>query len=236
MFAWEWLRRDERYRDCALRSLEAGGKGVAEDAWACHAGAGRWGLHAFEWPGRSCLTARPVWRRDIHPLVLAVTAHPAKAATDVFELDRFGERATVLASAGGRQHALISDGLRTLRLDVIEGSVVGGQVSLRYRLNGLEAAERPLLSLRRLLGLWRAGNFPKALYPAEARARRWILLLRTHDALAAGVGQREIAATLLDPDSLRPRWRADDPSLRSRAQRLVRGARQMAADHRWLLR
>ena len=56
-----------------------------------------------------------------------------------------------------------------------------------------------------------------------------MLLLRAHDALAAGADQRDIAEALLSREAAQPKWRVGAPSLRSRAQRLVRGARLMAA-------
>jgi hypothetical protein len=56
-----------------------------------------------------------------------------------------------------------------------------------------------------------------------------VLLLRTSDALEAGACQREIAEHLLGRDAAEPRWRIEAPTLRSRAQRLVRQARWLAA-------
>jgi len=168
--------------------------------------------------------------------VLEVRAYGGAASADAFRLDRLRDRASIVTGADRREHLLISDGLRTIRIDVIEGSVSGLSVNLRYQLGGFEAAEKPLLALRRLLALWRTGDFPKTLYPQEAKAARWLLMLRAHDALAAGADQREIAAQLLSSASLRPRWRSDVPSLRSRVQRLVRGARAMAVNYPALLR
>ena len=60
------------------------------------------------------------------------------------------------------------------------------------------------------------------LHPRERRARRWVLLLRTYDALIAGASQREIAESLLGLDIAEERWRVTAGSVRSRAQRLVR--------------
>ncbi|HVI06006.1 MAG TPA: DUF2285 domain-containing protein, partial [Sphingomicrobium sp.] len=57
-------------------------------------------------------------------------------------------------------------------------------------------------------------------------ARRHILQLRAFDALSDGANQRTIAFELLDRDAAKLRWRIEDPSLRSRAQRLVSDARQ----------
>lgn len=231
IFAWEWLRRDERYRAAACRALE----GVRENSATGdrQADARRWGLHAFEWPCRTGPAARPMWRAGAHPYVIEARAC-REAPAGAFRFDRLAGRASII-TASGREHILFSDGLRTIRLDVI-GSLAGSPLTIEVRLGDPDAAEKVLLAARRLLALWRTGEFPNALYPREARAGRWLLMLRAHDAIAAGASQRDIAAGLLSPDSLRPRWRADAPSLRSRVQRLVRAARAMAADYRMLLR
>ena len=229
IFAWEWLRRDQAYRYAAL-----GERPSADESWPAPE---RWGLHAFENPHLAAPAARPLWRADIHAAVLPVVGAEPGAASDAFDLARFAAMATILRSADGREHLLISDGLRTIRLDILAGTASGGPVQLRYLLTGFESAERPLATLRRLVALQRTGRLGRSLHRPESRARKWILMLRAHDALAAGAGQREIAAALLSRVAGEPRWRSRAPSLRSQAQRLVRAARQMASGgYRKLLR
>jgi len=224
LFAWEWLRRDRNYRAAAERALEAGGiPGRGDPAETPE----RWGLHAFEPPGRMVPEARPVWSVGVHPYVLVVEAGPPEGG-DVLDLERFARLSTLIAWANGREHLLISDGYRAIRLDVVSGSLADGPVELRYRLSGLATAERPLLTLRRLLALWRTGRLSRSLHPEEARARRLLLMLRAQDALGAGANQRTIAAELLGGGATRERWRVEASSVRSQVQRLVRGARRMA--------
>lgn len=225
LFAWEWLRRDSGYRTAAERALRAGrSRGPT--------GAGdipeRWGLHAFEPPGVTAPEARPVWCARVCPYVLGVEAGPPGGEED-FDLERFGAISTSVTIASGRERLLISDGFRSIRVDVLAGKLVGGPVGLHYRLAGFSSAERPLLTLRRFLALWRVGRFCRSLHPREARARRWMLMLRAHDAFAAGADQRDIAAVLLSAEAGEPLWRSRSPSVRSRVQRLVRGARRMAS-------
>ena len=225
VFAWEWLRRDPAYRaaaEWAFGRASVSASGELPDA-------GRWGLHSFEAPGCGAPAARPIWRAEIHPYVLEADTAPATDACDSFELARLRRITTLVAAPGGREHLLISDGLRTIRMDVLSGSLRNGAVRLRYRLSGFEAAERPLLTLRRLLALWRTGRFACRLHSVEARAGRFVLMLRAHDALASGASQREIAAELLCAEAGEVRWRVSAPTLRSRVQRLVRNARTMAA-------
>ena len=224
LIAWEWLRRDPGYRAAASRALqvEADGRaGLADDP-------GQWGLLAFEPPAATVPDARPLWSADVHAAVLKVDAVPPGAG-EPFDPVRFAAHSRFFESAKGRQHLLIGDGLRTIRIDIMSGSIASGPVELRYRLSGLAAAHQPLMTLRRLLALWHSGRFCRSLHPPEARSRRWVHLLRAHDALAAGAGQREIAVVLLDADAHEPRWRSRWPSVRTRAQRLVRGARSMAS-------
>lgn len=233
IFAWEWLRRDPAYRDAAARGLIGFGPAAVAGPLAPE----HWGLHAFENPDAAAPAARPLWRADVHGAVLPALAAGSASASDAFDLLRFNALSTIQRDPEGREHLLLSDGLRAIRLDVLAGTVAAGPVELRYLLAGFASAEKPLLALRRLIALRRAGRFSRTLHPSEARARRWILTLRAHDALEAGAGQREIAAVLLSREAGERRWRSHAPSLRSQVQRLVRGARMMRrGGYRALLR
>ena len=223
IFAWEWLRRDPGYRAAALAALE----GATADGEAPRPE--HWGLHAFEDPELAAPSARPVWRSDIHPLVLPVLAAGSGGPPDMLDLARLGPIVTLVTARAGREHLLLSDGLRAIRIDVLTGTLLEGPVRLRYLIAGLASAEAPLLTLRRLLALGRTGRFSRSLHPRETRARRWVLALRASDALDAGADQREMASVLLSRTAGEPRWRSNASSVRSQVQRLVRGARRMAA-------
>lgn len=185
-------------------------------------------MHAFETPDATVPGARPVWRSKVHPFVLGVEAGPPDG-DEPFDLQRFRPISTLVRAVDDRQHLLLSDGFRAIRIDVLAGTIADAPAELRYRLAGLVSAERSLLTLRRFLALWRNGCFSCSLHPDETRARRWVLMLRVHDALAAGAAQREIAATMLSTEAGEPRWRTHSPSIRAQVQRLVRGARGMAS-------
>jgi hypothetical protein len=218
IFAWEWLRRDPLYREAAE------GSAVQEPSWEAE----RWGLIGFESPRLPAPLARPVWAAAAHPPVLEVLARGRGSIADSFELGRFGGISTLIAGRR-REHLLISDGLQSIRLDVLAGTLAQGPAELRYLLAGISSVERPLLTLRRMLALARTGRFSRSLHPQEPRARTWVLMLRACDALQSGADQRQIAEILLNRGASEPRWRSFAPSLRSRAQRLVRSARRMAA-------
>ena len=191
--------------------------------------AAEWGLHAMEAPDLPAKSARPMWRGDSHPPVLRAVAGPVRLPADAFDIGSLAPRASLVRGGDHREHWLLSDGLRTIRLDLVAGTLRAGPVQLDYTLTGAASAERPLLTLRRLLALCRSGRFARSLHGAEARARRWILLLRAWDALSEGAPQREIAAELLDPHAREPGWRTSMPSVRVQAQRLAHGARAMGA-------
>ena len=222
LFAWEWLRRDAGYRAAYLQasSLDILSSRISTSE--------QFGLVAFESPDRSVPDARPLWRVDVHPYVLGARALACGSAADLFDLHPVRDLARIVAGDSA-DHLLLSDGLRTIRLDAPLGALTSGPVCLGYDLFGLHSALPPLLTLRRLLALCRTGSFARALHEHEARARRWILALRAWDAIAAGARQRDIAAELLSRSVTEPRWRSREPSLRSQVQRLVRTARHMAA-------
>jgi hypothetical protein len=224
LFAWEWLRRDSGY-------VEA-----AHDKDGRESRAGQFGLVRFEAPDRTVPDARPLWAAELHPYVLRVLAGGEGGPDDSFDTERFATLAT-LANSTPNEHLLLSDGLRTVRLDGPAGTFTSGPRKLLYALGGLAAAERPLVTLRRLLALCRSGHFSRALHRPEPRARRWILMLRAHDGLLAGASQRDIARVLLSRTAGEPRWRSRESSVRAQAQRLVRSARQISAGaYRLLLR
>jgi hypothetical protein len=222
IFAWEWLRRNPAYRATAERAIQGRSQNDGEPL-----APERWGLHAFEPPDLPAPLARPVWSADINSHVLEVEAGRPAKASDSIDVARFAGCARLVTSDVG-EHLLISDGLRAIRLDVLTGTLAGGPARLRYRLSGIASAEQPLLTLRRFLALSRTGRFASSLHPREARAKRWLLMLRTHDALATGADQREIAAEMLSREAGERRWRSRLPSVRLQVQRLVRGARHMA--------
>lgn len=223
LFAWEWLRRDRDYRAAAEAALEAASGQCRGDP-----GAAVFGLLAFEDPQRSVPHARPLWRSDVHPLVLPVARGEEASPDDQFDLCRFADFASLVATERA-EHLLLSDGLRSIRLDGPPGAFSAGPVCLRYLVEGLAAAAPRLLNLRRFLALCRSGDFSRLLHPDEPRARRWILMLRAWDGLAVDAGQREIAGELLSRSASAPHWRDREPSVRSQAQRLVRSARAFAS-------
>jgi hypothetical protein len=223
IFAWEWLRRNREYREAAAGTLQPGRSlNISNSAVT------RWGLHRFENPYLPAPFGRPMWTALADPFVLRVAAAPAAPGPDTFDPNHFPGLVNRFEAAGGCEHILITDGLKTIRLDVVEGRMGTGAAIFRYMPAGIRAAEPGLLSLRRLLALCKRGGLSGPLFRPETRATRWILELRVHDALQKGASQREIAGVLFGARISDSRWRLEAPTVRLQVQRLVRRARTMA--------
>lgn len=198
------------------------------------------GVSTFaEAPDRPAPDARIIWHAALDPGTLRVVATPADPAdADSVRLDRLAPWLTLVRDAAGHEHAVLSDGLHHIRLDVEEGSLGGGDaVLLRYRLMGIASAAPKILPLRRLLHLCRRRSFARSLFPPDPRIDRWLLLLRVHDGLRSGASHREIAAAVFGDEHVAEEWPGASDSLRSQIKRLVRDARAMArGGYRSLLR
>lgn len=182
-----------------------------------------------------------LWGARIDPDTLRVAALPVDAGhTDRFDPDRFARWLDIVVDPEGREHAVLSDGYRRIRIDIEEGSLASGRpVLLRYAIEGTVGldTEARIMPLRRLAGLLRTGRFLPALFPRERRVERMIEVLRVADALGSGASQRDIAAGLFGSERVSSDWRTTSDSLRSRVRRLVREAqRMMGGGYRGLLR
>jgi hypothetical protein len=219
-FAWEWLRRSDAYANMV----------DGDDVPA-------FGLCRFE-PVDSCLpAARPIWRADTDPAVLAAVAGhiPGACSDDAFDVRALAAGSDLCVGADGTEHWLWSDGVRSIRLDVVEGTLRAGPVLLDYRIAGCASARQQADALVRLIALSRTGRIVRSLFVPEVRAARWALILRVHDALVAGASQRDIAETVLGLEDM-ARWRIEASSWRQRVQRLTDAARLHAGidPRRWV--
>lgn len=174
--------------------------------------------------------ARIVWADTVDPAILTVRVEPAGSPDpDSLDPSTLARWLTVVKSSDGREHAVLSDGYRRIRLDIEAGSLLTTEpVLLSYRIQGLLGAERRVLPLRRFLHLCRHHRFSATLFPPEAGLRRAIDLLRVYDAFSAGAGQREIGEVLFGRERVREQWNGASDAMRSRVKRLMRDARGLA--------
>lgn len=211
-FAWEWLRRSPDYRDAA--------KSASSDPLI-------FGLVAFADPDLSIAAARPIWAPQIDRQVLDSHAYSSAADMDEqFDVRALADFVSVEVTDKQTEHWLFSDGRWCVRLDLHDGTLLGGPLLLEYRMWGLTSAEPKLVALRQLIALARHGELPAGLLPKEVRASRWVLELRTADGLAAGATQHEMARTFFGQSVAADRWRVESAAYRLRIQRLARAARR----------
>ena len=168
------------------------------------------------------------WRTDPSVPVLEVDpVAPGEAgALDLRALDL---ATLVVRTDDGEQHVMVSDGLRRLRLAIVQGDVLSGPVTCRYRLPQGAVTVASLDGLRLLLALRDTGHLPAAGARPVAKAARWIEILRAHDARRDGASQREIATLLFGPARVEEDWAGRSDYMRMRVQRLLRAAEQLVA-------
>ncbi|URW75896.1 DUF2285 domain-containing protein [Sphingomonas donggukensis] len=218
MFAWEWLRRTPAYRHSWARTR---GSGLVAQARAAHA----FGLVALAPPTLAATEARPIWLARHDPQVLrAHVLSEAAVAQELLDIRRLAVSAAIGFDEDDAEHWRLVVAGHAIRIDVHDGTLLGGPTLLRFELQGL-AAVRPKLPPLDLLVRGALGLRPRPTPPREGRAARWIDELRTADALDDGATQHEIARALFEASVPASGWRTEGESYRLRVQRLVRAAR-----------
>ncbi|MES2338752.1 MAG: DUF2285 domain-containing protein [Pseudomonadota bacterium] len=229
MFAWEWLRRTSAYRRAWARACRDGPVAQGRAAFA-------FGLVTLLSPRLAAPDARPIWRAGCDPHVLqAHVSSDVSGCRDLLDIRRLARAAEFAFAGEDAEHWRIEIAGHAVRIDVHDGTLLGGPTPLRFELFGLEAA-RPQLPPLDLLIRAALDLQPRPKPPHEPRAARWIGELRTADALAAGASQQEIARAMFDRSVPAHDWRAQGESYRLRVQRLVRAARarlRTPLDPRW---
>ena len=221
MFAWEWLRRTTSYQRGWLRSRSAG---ALEQAYLAR----RFHLVELVDPELGADSARPIWRGDWDPHVVLARASAEDAGLDdLLDIRRVCGMVAIGIDDEDVEHWRIGSAAASVRLDVRDGTLLGGPTLLHYDLAGLARLSPKLIGLHFLA---RLNSLPEGTprSPRASRAVRWIAELRVADALSAGATQQEIARALFG--AVVPRdWRAESDSYRYRVQRLVRAARRRLA-------
>lgn len=225
--AWEWLRRTDAYRS-AWQRLNRSSKAPP---------ARTFGLERYEDPGLSVPSARPIWSSAVYADVIrAHVSDPFAARRDRVDLHMLSRFVSVAISDDEIEHLLLSDGLHSIRIDVVVGTLIGCPSSLTYLLHGLSGLRGPMHALKRLANLVRSGTFEPTIVTSAARRRRWITELRVADATMAGADQQTIARALFGPAISARRWRVESAEYRRRTQRLVHHASDLLTRplDRWL--
>ncbi|ALJ11958.1 hypothetical protein [Sphingopyxis macrogoltabida] len=83
--------------------------------------------------------ARPIWTPALDPRVLRSTAADDQSASSANLLDirNFAEFVSVAVDETNAEHWLLSDGHWVIRLDLHDGTLLGGPLFLDYQIGGL---------------------------------------------------------------------------------------------------
>jgi len=159
-------------------------------------------------PAQTCACVLPMWTAAIDPRVLAVRAlNPADGHARLFE----GRSAGVRMVQGQRcEHLVIDHGRGTIRLDVIDGTVVAGPVTLRFDLADDDRLDFQLSAMRAFRG-------PAPVARSHVQLARRLLALQTVDARDAGASLRETADIVLGPGA----WPGDGEHRKSLIRRMI---------------
>lgn len=137
------------------------------------------------------------WRASSDPAVLPVEASASsRRGNDTVNLLGLPLAVTVFREGTQREHVIIADGPRRIRLDSTGDSLLGGPVRLHYDLADFRQLRARLVSLSRLEAVVRLGRVPAGLYQRDTLALRWLRALVAWELKQDGASQIEIAIAL----------------------------------------
>jgi len=168
-------------------------------------------------PAQTCACVLPMWAATIDPRVLSVRAlKPADGHSRLFD----GHGASVrMVRGSGCEHLAVDHDSETIRLDVIQGTVAAGPVTLRFDLPDDDRLDLQLSAIRAFRG-------PAPVARPHVQLARRLLALQAVDARDAGASLRETADTVLGPGA----WPGDGEHRKSYVRRLLAtGSRMIAA-------
>lgn len=164
-------------------------------------------------PAHSCALILPIWSAAVDPRVVTVRALPPRSDRDCrFEMIREAGRVVRGCSA---EHVLVDRGA-LVRLDVIEGSVSAGPVSLHFDLPD----DGRLQARLAVIGAFAAkATIPRHHLQLAGRLHA----LQAAGARAAGASLREIADLLLGAGD----WPGDGEHRKSLVRRMIATGERM---------
>jgi len=164
------------------------------------------------------------WGAACDPLILAAEAEATEAGDpDALDLFSLPVAATVMRDGERREHVLITDRRRAIRLELRGDSIADGPVRLRYDICGISDLRPKIMSLTRLETLIRRRQLPPGLFPSDPVAERLVRALIAWEACAAGATQLEIASTLFGDNMV---TESSIDYLRKRVARLIETAEE----------
>jgi hypothetical protein len=171
-------------------------------------------------PANSCALVRPLWSAAVDPCVLRARAIPCgpEAAPNLHPL-ALKTRAARILMGDGCEHVRLEGGGRGVRVDIVEGSVHAGPVSLQLHISDDGRLPMQLAALRDYATI----DAPAMISATDARTRNRLLALWAFDLRASGLSLRTVALHVLGPGD----WPGDGDHRKSRARRLIAAGEAM---------
>lgn len=214
--AWEFLRRDPRYRDAY-----AGQKNSAD------AECSGWPLVRLEDPMLDAYRAAPAWTKTVCDEILPVVSGdlPLVALRSSFDMDRMSCRMQMIAERDAT-HIVFAYRGRQLQLEMYTLLNAGAGI-FTPAVSPASLSAKRTLALRRLADLAEHGALREHLYPAEARALRMARILQALDGAMAGARHRDIAVSLFGERRVLKDWGLPDDHLRDHVRRAIAHGRAL---------
>lgn len=225
--AWEWLRREPAYRRLALSwvgplSWQGTDFWPASEVWTS-----RWGCLNLVNPALAAGQAPIMWSASVDPSVLRVIALPVAAhCGDTFDLRKYRTHITIVRSRS-HEHVLLRKRHQIVRFDVQSGTLLDGPVSLNFDLMNAPDFRSALVALQSLRAFCGKDHFPVPRFSSTIGAKRQVIALRVHDAIAHGASIREIGEMLYGKKRIKSEWPGQGDSLKSQCRRLIALSRRM---------
>lgn len=238
-FAWEYLRRNERFRRSAAGDFALWRKVSVQGQLTIYRAGEAIG-------GNDCLFADLLeadagfatvfWNPTVCPSVLRAVASRWRGENGRFSLEDCPLPTTLLLGSDGTQHVLIRDRLRCLQMEV-RGDSLLQSVSLMVDTGPDNIiGDRQDRALRLLRAYRTSATLPQDYFPPDTHAKRLALVLQALDGWLAGARHREIAEAHYGADRVARDWADPREHLRDQVRHaIVRGRALMNHGYRAFL-
>lgn len=245
-WAWEFLRRDPRFRSSVGRltqgSMKIAKRGctirIAADATAIQT-LMDWGILFFDDLDKTAEDALVFWRPRDCPFVVPVWAIEVDGAAreDCFGLSQIGCRKAVLVTPEDSMHLLLTEAGRAIQLIWKGADVLKDRLVLAAPIELFSGTERGRLAMQRLWALQRRRSIPRHLFGHHPGSERLQMALQALDGRLAGASWRQVAAAIFGEDRTAEAWTSDSRWLLDKTRRLFwQGEAYMKGRYREFLR
>jgi hypothetical protein len=227
-WAWEFLRRNPKYREVYVKHLADTG----DHDVPVHRDALPWGLLRLADPALDVRRADVLWQMKVCREVLPLAASVMRPGTAAATLRLSGLRCrTTLYDYGveERREVLFAQEGRALQLTIFGNVPLEEALLLTPALPVLSHSKSRLLSARRLADLVKHGWLRPALYKRERQNSRLARVAQALDGWLAQAPQRAIGDALFASDRVARDWNDPRNHLRDHVRRAISYGRSLMA-------